>query len=107
MKLQHVLCLCACIVSAGLARADQPPSGSTLATMQGTIDFCARMYPDTATSLEQFAKLLVKGFTEEELEKVRMSDEYTATYAQVDKDLRKTHSDAAKEACHGMLGRRP
>ena len=81
-------------------------SGPVLAMMQGTIDFCAHKFPDHAASFEDFAKLLLQDLPEDELEKVRKSDEYKAAYAQVSEDLGKTHPNAAKEACNGFLGQR-
>jgi len=107
MKLRHIVCLCVCMAPAQLVLAAAPMSAPALATLQGTIDFCARTYPDTATSLEEFAKLLVQGFAEDELDKVRKSDDFKATYAQVSEDLHKTHPNAAKEACNGFLAQRP
>lgn len=102
MKIYLILCLCAASTIPLLAVADAP-SGQSLGTAQATIDFCARINPDAATKYQQQATSLVQGVPEEELNKVRSTDEYKEAYTQTSTVLDEISKADAATACNSFL----
>lgn len=103
MKIHRILCLCAAITLPQLALAERPFTNQSLGTTQSTVDFCARINPGAASKYHEQAGLLVQGVPEQEVAKVRDSDEYKEAYAKASASLGEVAKKDAEEACNSFL----
>ena len=103
MKIDRILCVVAAVALPELALADLPFTGQALGTVQGTVDFCAKIKPDVAKKYQEFAKRMVQDIPEEEVSKVRDTDEYQAAYEEVSRALAEVPKHQAAESCASAL----
>jgi len=103
MKIRKMVCLCTVAALPALALAELPVNGQALGSVQGTVDFCAQLDPASAATYQGFPKLIVQGTAEEEVEKVRRSDEYKEAYASVSAQLKDIPKEQAIESCKGFV----
>jgi hypothetical protein len=91
------------------ALADTPPETSAahgaavnaqvLGTAESALDYCGTKDPAVAERLRLLIKGLVQGVSEEQLAKVRQSDEYRAGYDSVVQSTSKIEPANAKKFC--------
>lgn len=103
MKTNRILCLCAAIMFPQLALAELPFTDQSLGTAQATVDFCAQIDPGTATKYQQQVTLLVQGVSEDEVAKIRSTDDYKDAYARASAALAEVSKPDAAEACNRFL----
>jgi hypothetical protein len=102
MKIHRILCLSAVIALPQLALAKVPPN-SALGQVEGTLDFCAQVDPQSAAKYEERKKLLVQGEPEEEVAESRQTTDYKEAYDAIGEALGKVPKDQAVKACTSFL----
>jgi hypothetical protein len=83
------------------AKLSMPPEA--LGFVEGTLDFCAKVDPDSAAKYKERGKAFVSEATKEELEKARNMSEYKDSYASTTSELEKTPKDQTVKACKAFL----
>lgn len=90
----------AAILLPGLALADDTlPDARSLATVEAILDYCAKVDPPAASKYQDQIKLMAQGANDDELAKVRKSDEYLQQHASMDEFLAKVDEHNAKKVC--------
>jgi hypothetical protein len=102
MKIHRMLCLSALLALPNLALAKLPPS-STLGQLEGTLDFCAQLDPQSAAKYQEFKKVLVQGEPEKDVAEARQTKEYKDAYDAIGEALGKVEKDKAVKACTSFL----
>jgi hypothetical protein len=102
MKIHRILCLSALIALPQLALAELPPN-SALGQVEGTIDFCAQVDPQSAAKYEERKKLLVQGQPEKEVAEARKTTEYKEAHDAIREALGKVPKDQAVKGCTDFL----
>ena len=103
MKLHRIVCLCAAIVLPQVSWAELTFTGTALATVQATIDFCAQTQAHDAKRFQEYSALLVRDASQEELAKIRDTSEYKAAYELISDELAKVTKEHAKASCRDLL----
>jgi hypothetical protein len=76
--------LCAGLALAPLAFADAPmPNAQALGVAESVLNFCGPIDPGGADKLRQLVRLLVQGANDQQLARVRGSEEYRKAYDSV------------------------
>jgi hypothetical protein len=75
------------------------PNAQTLGLMESALNYCADIDPASAQRLRELIKQLADGANDEQLAKVRQSDEYRATYDSVTQVTSKIEPPNAKPFC--------
>src|SRR4029077_2284540 len=102
MNIHRILCLLAVIVLPQLSLAKLPPN-SALGQVEGTLDFCAQVDPQSVGKYEERKKLLVQGEPEKEVAEARKTTEYKEAYDAIGEALGKVPKDQAVKACTSIL----
>lgn len=102
MRLYRILCLSAVIALPQLALAKLPPN-SALGQVEGTLDFCAQVDPQSAAKYQELKRLLVQGEPEKEVAEARKTTEYKEAYDAISEALGKVPKDQAVKACTSLL----
>jgi hypothetical protein len=102
MKIHRMLCLSALLALPNLALAKLPPN-STLGQMEGTLDFCAQIDPQSASKYQEFKKVLVQGEPEKDVAEARQTKEYKDAYDAIGEALGQVPKDKALKACTNFL----
>jgi len=103
MKILRIVCLSALLALPNLALAKLPPP-SALGQVEGTLDFCAQVDPQSAAKYQEFKKALVQGEPEKDVAEARKSGEYKEAYDAIREALGKTPKDDAIKACTSLVG---
>ena len=108
MKLNRLVVLCAALGLPQFALAEAQVDkvqvdSQTLAMLQGTADFCAEVQPESAAKFEEQTRLMLANVPDEDLDKVRESEEYKAAYDSIREQLGKVPKKDAVEGCKGLL----
>jgi hypothetical protein len=83
------------------AKLSMPPQ--TLGFIEGTLDFCAKVDPNSADKYKAAGKAFVADATQEELDKARSSGEYKDSYDMTTGNLEKAPKEKAVKACTAFL----
>jgi hypothetical protein len=102
MKIHRMLCLSALLALPTLALVKLPPN-SSFGQVEGTLDFCAQVDPQSAENYEKFKKALVQGEPEKDVAEARKSSEYKDAYDAIGEALGKVPKDKAVKACTSFL----
>jgi len=102
MKIHRMLCVSALLALPNLALAKLPPS-STLGQLEGTVDFCAQVDPQSADKYQERKRLFVEGEPEKDVAEARKSSEYKSSYDAISEALGKVPKDKAVKACTSFL----
>jgi len=102
MKTHRILCLSATILISQLALATLPPS-SALGQVEGTLDFCAQVDPQSAAKYAEHKKHLVQDVPEKDVAVARKSAEYKEAYDAIGAALGKVPKDQAVKACTTLV----
>ena len=100
-----VLCLSSL---APAQKAPAPPSAaSVLGLLDGTVNFCADLYPESAEKYKAAELSFTNGLNEEAVAQIRASNEYKDSLDQVSTHLKSLSSRDAIAACtNGTTGHR-
>jgi hypothetical protein len=102
MRLHRIACLSALLALPNLALAKLPPN-SALGQVEGTLDFCAQIDPQSAAKYQEFKKALVQGEPEKDVAEARASSEYKNAYDAIGEALGKTPKEEAIKACTSLV----
>ena len=102
MNIYRILGLSAVLALPQLALAKLPPN-STLGQLEGTLDFCAQVDPQSAAKYQEFKKALVQGEPEKDVAEARQSSEYKNAYEAIGEALGKVPKGEAVKACTSFL----
>jgi len=102
MKLHRIVCFSALLAFPNLALAKLPPN-SALGQVEGTLDFCAHIDPQSAATYQEFKKALVQGEPEKDVAEARASSEYKNAYDAIGEALGKAPKDEAIKACTSLV----
>jgi hypothetical protein len=102
MRFHRIVCLSALLALPNLALAKLPPN-SALGQVEGTLDFCAQIDPQSAAKYQEFKKALVQGEPEKDVAEARKSSEYKEAYDAISEALGKAPKDEAIKACTSLV----
>jgi hypothetical protein len=103
MKISCIV-LCAAAAVPSITSAERlPVPEQYLGMMSGVVDFCARAQPEAAARYAAFAKDFLASVPEEELARLRKTDEYKAAYDAVSARLKSAAQEEVLAACSGFL----
>jgi hypothetical protein len=103
MKGFRIVCLSAVLALAPLALAKLALPNDAFGRIEGSLDFCAQVDPDSAAKYQEHKKILVQGASDQEVAEARASKEYKDGYAAADDELGKQPKDRVKKTCAAAL----
>jgi hypothetical protein len=105
MKISRImiLCLVAGVAFPQMAGATLSLTPQSLGFIESTLDYCAKVDPDSAAKYKEREKAFVRDATQEELSKARSSSEYKDSYDSRTGELEKTPKDETVKACKAFL----
>ena len=104
MKSRRTLAFCAAAALAPLVLADEAAlSPPALGMTEATLDFCARINPQSADQYWQHGKRLLQGVPEKTAAEIRKSEEYRQAYDSTAELIGKVSQQDAMQACAGSL----
>ena len=104
MKSPRTLALCAAAALAPLALADEPAlSAPALGITEATLDFCARINPQSADQYWQHGKRLVQGVPAKTAAEIRKSEQYRQAYDSTAEQIGNISRQDAMQACVDSL----
>jgi hypothetical protein len=103
MKIHRILCLGIAIALPELAFAEIPFDIQTLAQIDGVIDYCSQLKPETADVYKQLGKLMEKSVPEKDLEAARNSKDYKEARKSVSEGISKVNKEEAAKSCSDFL----
>jgi hypothetical protein len=103
MRFSRILCLGAALALAQPAFAELPFPVQTLAEIDGALDYCAEMKPESADVYKEFGKQLVKDVPEKDLEAARSTKEYKEARKSATEEIRKLSKQEAAKSCSDFL----
>jgi hypothetical protein len=86
-----------------IAGANLSMTPQALGHVEGTLDFCAKVDPDSAAKYKEREKAFVADASKEELEKARSTGEYRESYDSISAQLDKAPKDQAVKGCRDFL----
>ena len=89
------------LASAQKEKAPATSGGSILGALEGTMNFCGKVDPQSASKYEDLKKLLTNGQSNEAVAKIRESKEYKDSLDQTNKQLGALSPKEAVAACKG------
>jgi hypothetical protein len=105
MRFQPIIIIgmAATFVFPQVAGAELTMTPQALGFVESTMDFCAKVDPDSAVKYTEAKKRFFSGATKGELEKTRSASEYLETYDSNTNELDKTPKDQAVKSCRAFL----
>ena len=103
MKILRIVCLGAAFALPQLALASLPVPNDVFGRMEGALDFCAKVNPQSAAKYQEQKKVLVQGASEKEVAEARSSKEYKEGYDSAKDEMGKQPKDQAVKACAAAL----
>jgi len=87
--------------SAQTEKAPATSAGSLLGALEGTLKFCGKVDPESASKYKDLEALLTNGQSEEAVAKIRDSKEYKDSLDQTSKQLGALSQKEAVATCKG------
>lgn len=103
MKVLRIVCLGAAVTLPQLALAELPLPNDVFGKMEGALDVCIQVNPQSAAKYQEQKKALVQGASEKEVAEARASNEYKAAYDSTTDEMNKQPKDQAAKACAASL----
>jgi len=103
MKIHRILCLGLAIALPQLTVAEIPFDIQTLAQIDGVIDYCSQLKPESADVYKQFGKLMEKSVPEKDLEAARNSKDYKEARKSVSEGISKVNKEEAAKSCSDFM----
>jgi len=103
LKIHRIVCLSALLAFPQFAVAECPKA-SSLAQVEGILDYCAQVDPALAPRVQQFKSVVLHGVPEKELEVVVQSKDFKQTYTEIRQELSKVPTSTVISACTSTLG---
>jgi hypothetical protein len=99
-QMRKVALVCVLFALPALTQAAKPPpNAQALGITEGVLHYCGSVDPKAAGQLQQKAKDLVQGLSEDEVAKLRESEEYRAAYDSIGEMLTAAPGQKAVQAC--------
>ena len=99
IKTLRNLCLGAVILIPQLALAELPLPIDIFGKIEGGLDFCSQVNPQSSAKYQEQKKALVQGASEKEISEARASTEYKEAYGATQDEMSKQPRDEAVKAC--------
>jgi uncharacterized protein YktA (UPF0223 family) len=106
LKIHCIASLFALLAISSLALAECP-SSSSLAQVEGILDYYAQIDPALAPQANAFKRLVVNGVPEKELERVLESSNFRSSYDSIRDALAKIPQSQGISVCRSTLGTTP
>jgi hypothetical protein len=103
MKPIATVLLLVALVFAPLAQAKVSITPEALGQVEALLNFCVSVNPKVAELVKDRAKMAIPDASEEELKKIRSSNEYKDAYAATTKELAKVSKEKGVQACQALL----
>ena len=98
-----ILSLVAAVAFPQVAGAKLSMTPQALGIVEGTLDTCAKVDPDSAAKYKERGKAFVGDATKEELEKARSTSEYKDSYDSTTSEIEKAPKEETIKACKAFL----
>ncbi len=98
-----ILSLVAAVAFPQMAGANLTMTPQALGVVEGTLNTCAKVDPESAAKYKQRGEAFVADATKEELEKARSTSEYKDSYDSTTNELEKAPKDQTIKACKAFL----
>ena len=98
-----ILSLIATVIFSQRAGAKLSMTPQGLGFIEGTLDYCAKVDPDSADKYKARAKAFAADATKEELDKARSSSEYKDSHDLTTSDLEKIPKEKTIKSCTDFL----
>jgi len=92
--------LLAVLSPAQTATATPTSAGTVLGVLEGTLNFCIKVTPQSASKYKALGQLLINGQSAKAIALVRNSDAYEKSFAQITKQLGALSTTQALAACN-------
>jgi hypothetical protein len=99
MKIFHITGAGALLLLSSLALAKLSVPNVVLGKVEGALDFCAQVDPESADKYQAKKKEFAQGATDEELAEARDSQDYKDAYQSSTDEMSKQSKDEAKKSC--------
>ena len=103
MKVHRILCLGAAVVIPQLALAELPMPNDAFGKVEGTLDFCAQVDQESASTYQQAKKVAADDASEKEVAEARQTQGYRDGYQEVSDQLAKIPKEKVFKACAAYL----
>ena len=103
MNMFRIACLSAALMLAPLALAKLALPNDAFGRIEGSLDFCAQVDPQSAAKYQEQKKLLVQGASDQEVAEARASKEYKDGYDASTDEMGKQPKDKVKKTCAAAL----
>ena len=103
MKMVRVVGLAGMLVLTSFAFAKLALPNDIFGKVEGALDACAKVDPQSASKYAAKKKELTEGATPQEVAEARASDEYKQGYAAGTDEIEKQPKDEAKKSCSQAL----
>jgi len=103
-KILSVLGLAASLAVPLVLAADPPFAPAALGQLEGLLDSCSQVTPESAPDFKKVRERLLEAVSEKDVAKVRASDEYKEAYKSITDRLESASKKEAAEACKVFLG---
>jgi hypothetical protein len=103
MKTFRIACLSAALMLAPLALAKLAIPNDAFGTIEASLDFCARVDPQSAAKYQEKKKFLVQGASDTEVAEARASKEYKDGYDAATEQMGKEPKEKMKKTCAAGL----
>jgi hypothetical protein len=103
MRIQRILLVCAAIAIPQLSNAKLPVSNDVFGKVEGILNYCVKVNPESAAKYQDAAKAFVKDVPENEVTEARKTAEYKDSYDGITTELDKAPKDTAVQTCKAAL----
>jgi hypothetical protein len=103
MRIHRILLVCAAIAIPQLSNAKLPFSNDVFGKVEGILNYCSEVNPESAAKYRDVAKAFVKDVPENEVTEARKSAEYKDSYDGISEELNKVPKDAGIQTCKAPL----
>jgi hypothetical protein len=103
MRVHRILFVCAAIAIPQLSTAKLPFSNDAFGKVEGIMNYCAKVNPESAAKFQGAAKAFVKDVPEKEVAEARKTAEYKDSYDGISEELNKAPIDTAAQTCKAAL----
>jgi hypothetical protein len=103
MRIHRILLICAAIAIPQLSNAKLPFSNDVLGKVEGILNYCSEVNPESAAKYLDVAKAFVKDVPEWEVTEARKTTEYKDSYDGIRTELGKAPKDTTVQTCKAAL----
>jgi hypothetical protein len=105
MKRNWILAIAAVLTQAALGEGSAPDP-KALGITEAVVSYCVKVEPSSAPQFQERVKGVAQGATEDQLAKVRLTDEYEKAHASVDDFVAKVDERNSKAFCTRQMAQK-